>query len=121
MIWLWLAACGATTDPPTKADPPADTDPPVADTADGCSNITWATAGGPVLLTWCAPCHASGLPRAQRQGAPVGVDLDTQAGALQWADRVEAVLSGPAPTMPPAGGPTQAERARLFAWLRCEG
>jgi uncharacterized membrane protein len=117
VIWLWLWACGG---PSTDTNPPADTDPaPPADSGDACADVSWATAGGPVLLTWCAPCHAAGLTRAQRQGAPVGVDLDTEAGALQWVDRVEAVVSGPAPTMPPAGGLDADARERLLAWVRC--
>ena len=119
MIWLWLWACAGPAAAPASPDGSDDTDAADSGSGDACANVTWATAGGPVLLTWCAPCHTTGLTRAQRQGAPVGVDLDTEAGALQWVDRVEAVVSGPAPTMPPAGGLDADARERLLAWVRC--
>lgn len=113
-LLLWLSACGAATQAPD--DPPDD---PVVDTADPCGGLDWATAGAPVILTWCAPCHGSGVAPGTRQGAPREVVLDDEATTRALAARLLARATGPSPTMPPVGGPTEAERERLAAWLRC--
>lgn len=125
-IALLSAACATSSGPDAAAagDPSAPGPDAVA-TADtgrdpACADLTWETAGAPVALTWCAPCHGSGLAPADRADAPVDVDLDSAAGVLAWADRVLARATGPEPDMPPAGGPTEAARARLAAWILCE-
>ena len=82
--------------------------------------LSYDTFGRQYLRTHCAGCHSSGLPEGYREGAPVGVDLDTWAGALQWAERTEARATGDSPTMPPGGGPTDEERARFTEWVQCE-
>lgn len=69
--------------------------------------------------THCAGCHSSLLPDGMREGAPLGVDLDTYAGVVAWVDRVEARAIGDAPTMPPGGGPAEDERRLLAEWLQC--
>lgn len=113
-----LTACAAAA--PAEED--VDTDP--RDTApavmDACTPLTWSTAGAPLVLTWCTPCHTSTLPAAQRAGAPVGVDFDDADDVLAQAARVLARATGPGPTMPPSGGPSEAARVRLADWIACE-
>lgn len=79
---------------------------------------TWEGFAQGMLTTWCTPCHASSLEGTERQGAPAEVDLDTLDDALRWADRIQARTVDSA-TMPPGGGPTEEERARLGEWLAC--
>ncbi len=79
---------------------------------------TWDNTGGPFLLTWCAPCHSAALPQDQRQGAPLGVDLDTHEGALAWADRIR-VRTLETADMPPVGEPEAEDLAGLAEWLDC--
>lgn len=80
--------------------------------------LSWDNAGGPVLIGWCAPCHASGLPADQRQGAPVGVDFDTLAASRPFGDRIveRAVTSL---DMPPGGPLTDADQLLLLDWVSC--
>ncbi len=81
--------------------------------------LSAANFGMPFLLTWCAGCHSADLPADERAGAPVGVDLDTLDAAQEQLLRIYArtVLDGA--TMPPAGGPSEQERAMLGDWLAC--
>lgn len=67
----------------------------------------------------CAGCHSSLFEGPMRKGAPPGVDLDTYANIVTWAYRVEARAIGDGRTMPPGGGPSPAELARLDEWLQC--
>lgn len=67
----------------------------------------------------CTGCHSSLLPSSHREGAPAGVDFDTYAGVLEWADRIEARSVGEGASMPPGGGPTEDERVLLAEWLEC--
>ena len=94
------------------------------DTAiNGCDRsppLTYANFGRGYLDKHCVGCHHSLLPQDMREGAPLGVDLDTLEFSLQWADRIEARATGDVPTMPPGGGPTEDEREMLEEWLRCE-
>lgn len=91
--------------------------------------LTWRSFGAGFLLTWCTGCHASGLPDAERQGAPTGVDFDTYA-AYKPLERLvyeRAVLEAHAATtnpaaaspMPPAGVVPEADRRRLAQWIAC--
>lgn len=115
---LW--ACHKDKDPdgPTVQD----TDPAEdrGDTAvPPCARLTWETAGAPVILTWCAPCHGSAVAPGTRQGAPPDVILDDEATTRAWADRVVARATGAAPDMPPRGGVDPEALERLAAWLAC--
>jgi hypothetical protein len=101
---LALAGCAGDA-----AEPPA----PIP-----CDEVGWSDYTEPLLTTWCTPCHSSTVPEENRRGAPVGVDFDTWAGAVQWADRI-AVRAGPGGTMPPAGGLTDDQRAGLARWVEC--
>jgi hypothetical protein len=108
---LGLVACGSVGDADRK--PPLDTASEVAcDPANG-----WDPFARGYLTTWCTPCHSESLIGADRAGAPVGVDLDSWAGASLWADRVAHRSLDD--TMPPGGGPSEAERARIAEWVAC--
>jgi len=79
---------------------------------------TWDSFAQGWVTSWCTPCHASSLTGADRQGAPVGVDLETLEDVRAWADRVRA-RSVDAQSMPPGGGPSEASRERLGLFLDC--
>ena len=82
--------------------------------------LSYDRFGQQFMDTHCAGCHSSLLPESLREGATVGVDLDTYEGVLRHADRIEARALGEAPTMPPGGGPDEDELARLSEWLSCQ-
>jgi uncharacterized membrane protein len=69
----------------------------------------------PLLDTYCTGCHASFLQGADRNGAPTGVDVDTYAGAVQWADRSNARIQ--AGSMPPSGGLSSSDRELFQKWV----
>ncbi len=119
--WLGLlgvGACAVGTDV-SDADDTETADTVPTDTADPCAALTWSTVGAPFVTTWCAPCHAGDLPRAQRSGAPVEVVLDDEASVRERRSRVEARATVAPATMPPAGGPSPEAIARFAAWLTC--
>lgn len=87
------------------------------------SHLTWENFGEPFLLTWCTSCHSSHLSGEgdpnERQNAPHGSDFDTYAHYLDWAEDVDDRAGGSNTSMPPAGGPTEFERAMLSEWIAC--
>ena len=107
---LGTGACG--TDGATQGDPSP---------SEACeqSYLDYSTFGEPFLLDWCAGCHSAALPATMRQSAPPDMNFDTIADVRRHADRITARASGDRPTMPPAGGPSAAERALLVEWLAC--
>ncbi|MBK7535228.1 MAG: hypothetical protein IPI49_07600 [Myxococcales bacterium] len=114
VLWVALGALLVTgcADP---ADQPDDAQPPACET----SYLTYQTFGAPFLTTWCRGCHASALPLDMRQGSPPQINFDDAEAARSQRARILARSVGEAPTMPPAGGPSAAERALLEEWLRC--
>ena len=44
---------------------------------------------------------------------------DTWDDMIRWGPRIQARATGPEPTMPPGGGPSEEERALLSEWLEC--
>lgn len=110
---LALAACG------TDAVAPQDPDDPLPPGACDETVLDYGNFGEPFIASWCRGCHSSELPVAMRQQAPAGVDFDDHAMTRQWAERILLRATGDQPTMPPAGGPSEAERALLVEWLAC--
>ena len=111
---LVLGACG--NDVGTEAgDPPPPPDPDTCAT----SYLTYNNFGEPFALDWCRGCHSSAIPTGMRQKAPIGVNFDTQADVAHWRERILIRVAGAQPTMPPAGGPPDEERALLAEWLGC--
>ena len=94
---------------------------PAADTG-ACGHtppLTWANFGQGWMDKHCVGCHSSLLREDQRNGAPVGVDLDTWEDAVLWGDRIAARSVGDDADMPPGGGPSAEERRLLEEWLEC--
>lgn len=114
-VLVLLAACG--TDQRPEADD--DDQPPI--TPDVCeqSYMRYDNAGAPFVISWCRGCHSSAVPKAMRQKAPMNVNFDSEEEVRQWAERIEARATSTNPTMPPAGGPTDEERAMLREWIEC--
>jgi uncharacterized membrane protein len=104
-VILLLLAClteGADSGDPCDRDPPLD----------------YLTFGKGQMQTHCVGCHSSLVREDQRNGAPVGVDLDTYDGVVTWAERIR-VRTVELQDMPPGGGPSDEERAQLAEWLDC--
>lgn len=111
--WLPVAllmGCGAKAEDSAGGAESCDRSPP----------LDWDNFGKGLMDKHCNGCHSSLVDRGARKGAPLGVDFNTYAGVLEFADRVAARSLGDAPTMPPGGGPDPEERAQLEEWLRCE-
>ena len=124
---LFIAACGGSPEPTGTVCP--DPDP---------MTLTYDNFGRDFLAKYCTWCHASDLPRSQRNGAPIYHDYDSLLGVLQTVDHIDE-QTGYGPNaknefMPPdrcpstAGGaldkncakPTADERTKLAQWLACE-
>lgn len=102
---LLLLACGAAAD---SAAPGA---------CDRQPSLTYANWGQGYLERYCNGCHSAHIATDQRNGAPTGVDFDDYEGVLRYSDRILArSLDG---TMPPGGGPTEAELTMLQEWSAC--
>jgi len=104
---LFVLACGEGGD--TAAPGDCARQPP----------LSYDNFGQQFMDTHCSGCHSTLLPETLRNGAPLGVDLDTYAGVVQWVDRVEARTVGEGADMPPGGGPSDEERTLLAEWLQC--
>ena len=83
------------------------------------STLTADNFGMPFVLTWCAGCHNADLTEEERAGAPLGIDLDTLDATQEHLLRVYARPADDNLGMPPAGGPSEEERAMLGDWLAC--
>jgi len=116
---LWIGGAAAMSCGGDKADS-------AAATAPDCSRtpaLNWDNFGKGHLDKHCNGCHSVLIPLSQRQEAPVGVDFNTYADAIEWHDRIIArstlkVLDEP--TMPPGGGPSELEMGMALEWLDCE-
>jgi uncharacterized membrane protein len=115
---LWLAACGADGDPADVRAGLTDTSLPTQITCDRAPALDWTNYAEGFFDKSCNGCHSSQLTGAVRSGAPEGVDFDTEAAAIQQADRVRARVLGDQ-TMPPGGGLTAEELFLLDEWLTC--
>jgi uncharacterized membrane protein len=80
--------------------------------------LTFDNFGEAFLAKHCTGCHSVLHEGDLREGAPVGVDLNTYADVLTWASRIEA-RALESLDMPPGGGPSVDERALLEEWLHC--
>lgn len=83
------------------------------------STLTYQNFAAPFVITWCRGCHGKDQPVTMRQDAPVGVNFDTAEDVRAGQARILARATGEAPTMPPAGGPSEEERALLAEWISC--
>ena len=110
LLPLWLAACAGGDDTDKRQQ---ETATPECDT----ELVGWEPFAQGYLMTWCTPCHSSEIEGIDRAGAPAGVDFDTWSGAAFWADRIGAASMDE--TMPPGGGPSEEDRARIAEWVAC--
>jgi uncharacterized membrane protein len=83
------------------------------------STLSYQNFAAPFVISWCRGCHGESQPVAMRQNAPVAVNFDTAEDVRGQAERLLARATGAAPTMPPAGGPSDEERALLAEWIGC--
>jgi uncharacterized membrane protein len=113
LLLLCLTACGVS---PSPGDPSTHVDP---DTCAQTSYLDYASFGQPFLENWCRGCHSSQLPATMRQMAPATVNFDSLDDVHHWATQITQRAGGSAATMPPAGGPSDDERAMLVDWLGC--
>jgi len=94
-----------------------------SDTGDtaGCDRsppLDYDTFGEGVMNKHCTGCHSSYLPEGQRFEAPIGVDLNTYQGVLDYAERVHD-RTVEQQNMPPGGGLSEEELALIDEWLVC--
>ncbi len=123
---LVLAACGGTAAPlptsrsfqPTEDTPGTTATPDTGEPTPSstCATpATWENTGEPYALTYCSGCHAAAVAEEYRYGAPPDLILDTSAHLRSHAERVRARIEDG--TMPPTGGPAEAETTCFLAWL----
>lgn len=110
---LGVAACSSEEAP--GGEPPPDPNSQICKD----STLTYENFAAPFVITWCRGCHGVNQPLTMRQNAPVGVNFDTAAEVRGGSDRLLARATGVMPTMPPAGGPSDEERALLAEWIGC--
>lgn len=110
---MLAGACAGESAP--GGEPPPDPD------SQQCkdSALTYENFAAPFVITWCRGCHGVNQPMAMRQDAPTGVNFDTAAEVRGASDRLLVRATGATPTMPPAGGPSDEERALLAEWIGC--
>ena len=82
--------------------------------------LSYASFGQGFMTSYCTGCHHSLLPDGQREGAPMGVDLDTYADVQQWAERIVARVETEENPMPPGGGPRADEIVNIREWIACK-
>ncbi len=82
------------------------------------SPLTYRTFGDPFIASWCRGCHSAELYPTMRQDAPLDVNLDTLDQVRRRGTKIRALAADSA-AMPPAGGPSDQERALLREWLAC--
>lgn len=67
----------------------------------------------------CRGCHAEALTGEARHGAPRRVSFDSVEDVRAHREDILAIAVGDNPEMPPAGGPSDAERRLFHEWLVC--
>lgn len=100
-----VAACGGEGEEITASCPTEGT------------TLTYDNFGKAFFDTYCNSCHSA--EGAARQGAPSGDVFDTQDAIVGDKGEIYEVSAGSNPSMPPGGGPSDAERAQLAEWLAC--
>lgn len=118
LIACMLAACGNDIGSDPINDDDDDGEPPPVAQCDS-SFLDHDNFGAPFVANWCRGCHSSAVPMNMRQKAPIDVNFDGEGDLVVWAERIKIRASGDKPTMPPAGGPSDEERALLAEWIQC--
>ena len=111
-----MACGGDPTDATCDGGPSACRDEPAAtgceETAPGFSEVT--------AFAKCSNCHSTLRSEGARNGAPAGVDFDSESAAVSKASEAAALVrSG---VMPPAGSGvslSDSEKQALLRWSEC--
>lgn len=108
-MWFGLLlACAGTDEPGETAEPALCVDAPI---------VTYETFGAGFMQENCQSCHASTSP--DRQNAPEFVVFDTVDQVWALHERILQIAVPDSPSMPPLGGTTAEDRAKLEIWLTC--
>jgi uncharacterized membrane protein len=110
-VAVLAAGCTGTS---AGDDGPGDDGPSSCDT----SFLSYDNFGEPFVANWCRSCHSSQVPADMRQTAPLDVNFDDLDQVRSFAARIQ-FRAGEQKTMPPAGGPSDEERALLVEWIGC--
>lgn len=93
-------ACGSDVDPACRT-----------------STVTYRSFGDGFVLDWCRGCHSA--EANMRQAAPTSVDLDTLDEIRAQSLSIIVTTAGSGASMPPAGGPSDADREAFVEWMSC--
>ncbi len=140
LLWGALAGCAAEDDATTASSETSETGESGSDSGSETTTVDegpWDSLderpcppestvdaqnfGIPFLLTHCNGCHGGAVTGDERQGAPPEVTFDNMDQVRMQLDRIWERSGDDNNTMPPAGGPTEEERALLGEWLACGG
>jgi hypothetical protein len=80
------------------------------------TGVTWDSWGHGFFESYCDACHAAGAP--DRHGAPDAAVFDDLAAVQAQVGPLRTVLLDE-PSMPPGGGVTEADLARIADFLAC--
>ena len=106
VVWGHMLLSGCTHTPQAP-----DTAPP---TTECVRTVSWQAWGQGFFMTWCQACHSQ--TTSARNGAPEGIDFDTEAQVLTLLDAVsETVLVSR--SMPVGGGPDADDLTLLSIYL----
>lgn len=108
MLLITLLACAGTDGPAETGETGLCADAPV---------VTYETFGAGFMTENCQSCHASTSP--DRQDAPESVVFDTVDQVWTLRERILQLAVPESPSMPPLGGTTADDRAKLEIWLTC--
>jgi uncharacterized membrane protein len=127
-VAAWLASCallGCGNDKgitdvgrPDEFVPGADEDSDAPSCESSAMYLDYQNFGAPFMTNWCRGCHGEAVPEGMRGKAPMEVNFDTVDQVRDWQIRITA-LAGTGTKMPPAGGPSDDERALLVEWIDC--
>ncbi|MFK7931097.1 MAG: hypothetical protein AB8H79_23120 [Myxococcota bacterium] len=121
-----LVACG--DDPENSTDPTDDSDTDDSGVVESfiegrdCppdSPLTYDNFGESLMLSRCAGCHGDAVEEGERLGAPLDVNLTTQAQVQDWLERVYARSADDNVSMPIVDNIDPIDRVRLGDWLAC--
>jgi len=112
LLAIVVPACDGSSPTPTGA-----TCPPG-------STLTYESFARPFMEAYCTRCHSSELHGADRHGAPLYHDFDSEIGILEVGGHVDQqAAAGPDAInrfMPADGdAPTDEERYQLGEWIAC--
>lgn len=113
MLVLLLGCGGGASDSAGRLDAVPDLRP--EECADAPA-VSWDGWGEGFFTTWCQACHSA--TTGERNGAPPGVDFDTEAELVFWAEAVRRTVLEEG-TMPVGGGVSEEDAVLLGVLLDC--